>query len=171
MRVTSDMEPRAVKWRTMGNRHYAIHPKGKCRASRTITADRRCVPNNVGLMRRHSSHLSGHRPIERDSHKTVEFSARKSCVRKRMVRPDSYGPLRLQPLTCKGEVAHEADGTTVGRGSQPRPNLSSPECPTRGLPQGGKPADKLDRRVTVIRRPASEGEADQRKQTAWDRQL
>ena len=48
-------------------------------------------------------------------------------------------PLRLQPLTCKGEVAHEADGTTVGRGPQPRPNLSSPECPTRGLLQGRKP--------------------------------
>lgn len=48
-------------------------------------------------------------------------------------------PLRLQPLTCKGEVAHEADGTTVGRGPQPRPNLSSPECPTRGLLKGGKP--------------------------------
>ena len=45
-----------------------------------------------------------------------------------------------KPLTCEGEVAHEADRTTVGRGSQPRPNLFSPECPTRGLPQGGKPA-------------------------------
>ena len=59
-----------------------------------------------------------------------------------VVRPDSYGPLRLQPLTCKGEVAHEADGTTVGRGPQPCPNLSSPECPTRGLPQGGKPTKR-----------------------------
>ena len=43
------------------------------------------------------------------------------------------------PLTCKGDVAHEADGTTVGRGSSLCPNLLSPECPTRGLPQGGKP--------------------------------
>jgi hypothetical protein len=56
-----------------------------------------------------------------------------------MVRPDSYGPSRLSPLTYEGEVAHEADDTTVGRGPQPYPNLSSPECPTRGLPQGGKP--------------------------------
>ena len=60
-----------------------------------------------------------------------------------VVRPGSYGPLRLQSLTCKGEVAHEADGATVGLGSQPCPNLSSPECPTRGLPQGGKPAKRL----------------------------
>jgi len=56
------------------------------------------------------------------------------------VRPDSYGPLRLQPHTCKGEVAHEADETTAGRDAQPRPDLLSPECPTRGLPPGGKPA-------------------------------
>jgi hypothetical protein len=58
------------------------------------------------------------------------------------VRPAGYQPLGLQPLTCKGEIAHEADGTTFGRGAQPSPNLSSPECPTRGLPQGGKPTDQ-----------------------------
>jgi hypothetical protein len=57
----------------------------------------------------------------------------------RVVRPDSYGPSRLSPLTYEGEVAHEADDPTVGCGPQPQPNLSSPECPTRGLPQGGKP--------------------------------
>jgi hypothetical protein len=55
------------------------------------------------------------------------------------VRPGSCGPLRQPPLTCKGETAHEADGTTIGCGPQPRPNLLSPECPTRGLPQGRKP--------------------------------
>jgi hypothetical protein len=55
------------------------------------------------------------------------------------LRPASYGPLRLQPLTCKGEVAHEADGVTVRSGPQPPLNLRSPECPTRGLQQGGKP--------------------------------
>ena len=59
-----------------------------------------------------------------------------------MVRPVSYGPLGLQSLTYKGEVAHEADGTTVGLGSQPCPNFSSPECPTRGPLQGGKPAKR-----------------------------
>lgn len=42
-------------------------------------------------------------------------------------------------LTYEGEIAHEADGITVGCGSPLRPNLFSPECPTRGLPQGGKP--------------------------------
>ena len=55
------------------------------------------------------------------------------------MRPGSCGPLRQPPLTCKGETAHEADGTTIGCGPQPRPNLLSPECPTRGLPQGRKP--------------------------------
>ena len=58
------------------------------------------------------------------------------------LRPVSYGPLRHQPLTCKGEVAHEADGTTVGCDPQPRPNLFSPECPAHGLPQGGKPTNQ-----------------------------
>src|SRR6185312_3474702 len=43
------------------------------------------------------------------------------------------------PLTYEGEVAHEAEVSTVGCGPQPHPNLLSPECPTRGLPQGGKP--------------------------------
>src|SRR5204863_5606455 len=60
------------------------------------------------------------------------------------MRPDSYGPLRLKPLICKGEIAHEADGTTVGYGPQPPPNLRSPECPKRGLPQGRKPTDSSD---------------------------
>ena len=66
------------------------------------------------------------------------YSAR-FCAKIPASRPGSYGPLRHQSLTCKGEVAHEADGTTVGCGPQPRPNLLSPECPTRGLLQGGKP--------------------------------
>src|SRR5262245_47668985 len=42
-------------------------------------------------------------------------------------------------ITYEGEVAHEAVDSTVGCGPQPQPNLLSPECPTRGLPQGGKP--------------------------------
>ncbi len=61
-----------------------------------------------------------------------------------MVRPDSCGPLGLQPLTYEGETAHEADGITVGFGSQPFPNLSLPECLTRGLQQCGKPAIRPD---------------------------
>lgn len=45
----------------------------------------------------------------------------------------------LKTLTYEGEVAHEADGITVGCSTPLRPNLFSPECPTRGLPKGGKP--------------------------------
>ena len=60
------------------------------------------------------------------------------------MRPGSYRPLGRSPHTCKGEVAHEADGVTVGHGSQPRSNLRSPECLTRGLPQGGKPTKTPD---------------------------
>jgi hypothetical protein len=41
------------------------------------------VPKNVALMLGFSSHWGGRRPIERDSHNTVGFSARKSCVKKR----------------------------------------------------------------------------------------
>jgi hypothetical protein len=61
-----------------------------------------------------------------------------------MVRPGSCGPLELQPITYKGETAHEAGGITIGRGPQPFPSLSSPECPTSGLPKGGKPAENLE---------------------------
>jgi hypothetical protein len=42
-----------------------------------------------------SSHFSGHHPIERDSHETVEFSAREPCTEKGMricdERGDSFG--------------------------------------------------------------------------------
>jgi hypothetical protein len=41
-------------------------------------------PQNVQLLRRLSRKLIGHPPIERDSHKTLEFSARRLCVKKRL---------------------------------------------------------------------------------------
>ena len=44
------------------------------------TRSRETVP----LMRCLSRHFRGHRSIEGDSHKTIEFSARKSCAEKRM---------------------------------------------------------------------------------------
>jgi hypothetical protein len=72
-----------------------------------------------------------------------------------MLRPVSYGPLRFRPLTYKGEIAHEADGATVGADTQPAPNLLSPECPTRGLPKGRKPTTKSEastNSVSVFRR-------------------
>jgi len=47
-------------------------------------------------MRRLSSHLAGGRPIEPDSHKTVDFSARKSCVRKRAGISDEPGSRRTR---------------------------------------------------------------------------
>ena len=63
------------------------------------------------------------------------------CVTIYEARPGSYRNLwGSQPLTYKVGIAHEADGTTVAPGSQPGANLFSPECPTRGLLQGGKPA-------------------------------
>jgi len=62
------------------------------------------------------------------------------------VRNGSRQSVRLRKWypTYKGEEAHEADGTTVGLGSQPCSNIFSPECPTRDLLQGGKPATRLD---------------------------
>src|SRR5437867_7625960 len=41
------------------------------------------VAENVGLMRGGSSHFDSSRPVEADSHKTLGFSGRKSCVTKR----------------------------------------------------------------------------------------
>jgi hypothetical protein len=49
-------------------------------------------PKNVPLMRCLGSRFSGHRSVERDSHKTFEFSARKSCFKKRMrIRDEPTG--------------------------------------------------------------------------------
>jgi hypothetical protein len=74
-------------------------------------------------------------------------------------RPGSYQSLRLKPLTIKGEVVHEADGTTVAHGSQPCANLSSKECPACDLPIGGKPTTKSVLR-RIVRR--SRGQKDKR---------
>ena len=68
-----------------------------------------------------------------------------------MVRPDSYRPLRLRPLTYKGEVAHEADGTTVGCDSgrirtSVHQSVRHVACRKVGSPRWSEP-----RRVTVTR--------------------
>jgi hypothetical protein len=39
--------PLAVKWRMMGKRHYAIHRKSKCRASRATDDGKSSAPENV----------------------------------------------------------------------------------------------------------------------------
>jgi hypothetical protein len=49
-----------------------------------------CVPEYVGL-RRLTCQSSSRRPIEHDSDKTIGFSARKSCFRKRLRIPDGNG--------------------------------------------------------------------------------
>src|SRR5258708_1121598 len=49
---------------------------------------------SVLLMRGHSSHLTGYRPIERNSHKSFEFSTRKTCFTKRLGISDEPGGLR-----------------------------------------------------------------------------
>lgn len=54
-------------------------------------AERERVKKNVGLMRRLSHHLSGWSTVDSDSHKTSEFSARKTCVRKRTRIWDDQG--------------------------------------------------------------------------------
>jgi hypothetical protein len=49
-------------------------------------------PKIVRLMRCPSSQSRGHRSVESDSHKTIEFSARKACVKKRMrIRDEPSG--------------------------------------------------------------------------------
>jgi hypothetical protein len=54
------------------------------RAVQALVLRSRSLPRRVPLMRCLSSHFGGHRSGERDSHKTCEFSALKSCVKKRM---------------------------------------------------------------------------------------
>jgi hypothetical protein len=54
--------------------------------------DLNAVPEMVPLLRCLSSHFGGHRSVEGDSHKTCEFSTRKSCVEKRMrIRDEPSG--------------------------------------------------------------------------------
>jgi hypothetical protein len=66
---------------------YLIPTEGNCRDAWQQTCStkllRRTTSENVALMRRNSSQLAGHRQIEVDSDKTVDFSARKSSVAKR----------------------------------------------------------------------------------------
>jgi hypothetical protein len=65
--------------------------KSKCRGWGDAVDLRAGIPKHVQLMRRHSSHLSGDRPVERDSEKTYEFSARKSCIENRSGISDESG--------------------------------------------------------------------------------
>ena len=63
------------------------------------------APLIVRLMRGLSSHLSGHRPVEGNSHKTYEFSARKSGVEKRMrIRDEPSGGSRQTVVFWEAEV-------------------------------------------------------------------
>src|SRR5437660_1713515 len=63
----------------------------KCKSGQGSNAANGVVAENVGLLRRFSSHLSGDRLVERNSYKTVDFSARKTCFGKRMGISDEPG--------------------------------------------------------------------------------
>jgi hypothetical protein len=65
------------------------------------TADRLTGPNIVALIRRPSSHSSGDRLVDSDSDKTCEFSARKTCVEKRLGISDEIGRF----LISRGDFA------------------------------------------------------------------
>ncbi|PYK12535.1 MAG: hypothetical protein DME65_03880 [Verrucomicrobia bacterium] len=58
------------------------------------------APENVPLMRRHSSQRSGRRPVESDSQETHEFSARKTCFTKRLGISDEPSDGRHQWVVC-----------------------------------------------------------------------
>jgi hypothetical protein len=59
---------------------------------RGVVAWRGAKSEKVGLMRRTLRHFNGHHSIERDPTKRMEFSARKSCVEKRMsISDESVG--------------------------------------------------------------------------------
>src|SRR5436190_829108 len=59
-----------------------------------------CVPNYVTLMRWISSHSAGQHPNESDSHKTDGFSARKSCIIKRLAISDEPDDRRQHSVVC-----------------------------------------------------------------------
>jgi cation:H+ antiporter len=61
-------------------------------------------PENVGLMRRLSSHLNGRRATEPDSDETLGFSARKSCSTKRMAISDELSSVRGRSDVAIGNV-------------------------------------------------------------------
>ena len=66
------------------------------------------MPKTVGLMRCLSCQLDGHRSGERDSHKTCEFSARKSCVKKRMrIRDEPSGGSHQTVVFSESEKTYE----------------------------------------------------------------
>ena len=71
----------------------------------------RVKPENVPLMRCVSSHLAGHHPIERNSHKTFGFSPRFWCFNKRSSTSDEPGGARhIWVVFCRSEEAVEFAG-------------------------------------------------------------
>ncbi len=65
----------------------------------------------VGLMRRLSSNLGGHRSVESDSHKTCEFSALKSRVKKRTrTRDEPSGGSHLSVVFRESEETVDLTG-------------------------------------------------------------
>jgi hypothetical protein len=67
-----------------GDRHSANVALDRQFVEMAATATGASASRNVRLMRSSSGHFSRQHPAERDSHETDEFSARKSCVKKRM---------------------------------------------------------------------------------------
>jgi len=85
------MGPRAVKWRTMDNGHYAIQGDGKCRALSDTADQIAVVPEMVGLLPGIRPTFHGWASGSTDSRKRFGFSARKSCVKKRLGISDENG--------------------------------------------------------------------------------
>ena len=91
--------------RYFGVRSPSLAPKS-IKLTSVLAPLNRQLPNVsiVRLMRCLSSHFGGHRSVESDSHKTSEFSARKSCVKKRMrIRDEPSGGSHQSVVFRKSE--------------------------------------------------------------------
>ena len=67
-------------------------PEGQMSSISHHQGSQDCVAEIVPMMRGHSGRLSGHRSIELDSDKTVDFSARKSSITKRQREESRTSP-------------------------------------------------------------------------------
>jgi hypothetical protein len=81
---------------------------------------RRAPSENVRLMRCPSTQFRGHRSVESDSHKTFEFSARKSCVTKRM---------RIRGESSRGSQQQEVVDKLRRERNEAQAAMPSPEKP------------------------------------------
>jgi hypothetical protein len=119
-------------------RQPLVHPTCR-RCGRFVSIrDLIWVAINIRLMRCPSRRFDGHRSVNSDSHKTCEFSARKSCVENRSISGTSHaqrlsGTIGRMPDFAFGPLAEDnsrIDGQLIALSAL---GQQLPQCPANGF--------------------------------------